>query len=47
MDAELIFKELANFGFPMTLAWYLLVRLEGKIDALAKAVNEAKAQTKI
>ena len=32
MDAELIFSQLANFGFPVMLSWYLLIRMESKLD---------------
>lgn len=36
---EEIFKALTNFGFPVVVSIYLLVRFEGKIDKLEQAVN--------
>jgi len=38
MDAELIFSQLANFGFPVVLSWYLLVRMESKLDKLTESI---------
>ncbi|MCM3324807.1 YvrJ family protein [Cytobacillus kochii] len=31
---------LSNFGFPIVIAFYLLIRIERKIDELTKAINE-------
>jgi hypothetical protein len=30
----------ANFGFPMVISIYLLVRIEGKLEQLAGSINE-------
>lgn len=38
MDTELIFSQLANFGFPALLSWYLLVRMESKLDKLTESI---------
>lgn len=38
MDAELIFSQLANFGFPVMLSWYLLIRMESKLDKLTESI---------
>ncbi len=38
MDAELIFSQVANFGFPVVLSWYLLVRMESKLDKLTESI---------
>lgn len=38
MDAELIFNQVANFGFPVVLSWYLLVRMESKLDKLTESI---------
>lgn len=29
----------ANYGFPMVLSWYLLVRMEGRLDRLTDSIN--------
>lgn len=34
-----IFQLIGNFGFPMALAVYLLVRFEVKIDGLKKSID--------
>lgn len=38
MDAELIFSKLADFGFPVMVSWYLLVRMESKLDRLTESI---------
>jgi len=38
VDME-IFQLIGNFGFPIALAVYLLVRFEAKIDGLKHAIN--------
>ena len=30
----------ANYGFPMVLCMYLLVRIEGKLEQLTASINE-------
>lgn len=30
----------ANYGFPMAVAGYLLVRVESKLDALSASIHE-------
>lgn len=37
---EDIFAQIANFGFPIALSIYLLVRLEGKMEKLTESINE-------
>ncbi len=33
-----------NYGFPMVISIYLLVRIEGKLEELSRSINElAKA----
>lgn len=34
-----LFQILGNFGFPIAIAIYLLMRFEGKIDALRTSVE--------
>ena len=43
MDAELIFSKLANFGFPVMLSWYLLIRMESKLDKLTESISALTA----
>lgn len=35
---EEMLRQVANFGFPMVLSVYLLVRLEAKIDSLSVSI---------
>ena len=35
-----IFNQIANLGFPIVLSIYLLVRIEGKIEALTISIHE-------
>lgn len=37
---EMIFTQVGNFGFPMVVAIYLLVRVEKKLDELTIAIND-------
>jgi len=37
---EEFFSAITNFGFPIVVASYLLIRFEKKIDALEKAIRE-------
>lgn len=37
---ENMFNQIANFGFPIVLSIYLLVRLEGKLEKLTDSINE-------
>lgn len=30
----------SNFGFPMVLSWYLLLRMEQRLDRLTQCLNE-------
>ncbi|MEK4174394.1 YvrJ family protein [Lysinibacillus sp. FSL L8-0312] len=38
LEAE-IFKLIGNFGFPMAITIYLLVRFEAKIEGLKNAID--------
>ena len=40
MSLEAILREIANFGFPIVVAIYLLVVFGGKIDRLSEAVEK-------
>lgn len=37
---EEFLKQVANFGFPIVLSVYLLVRVEGKLEKLTESINE-------
>ncbi|MCC8157757.1 MAG: YvrJ family protein [Phascolarctobacterium sp.] len=39
MDAETLLQQVANYGFPMVLSWYLLVRMESRLDRLTDSIN--------
>ncbi len=36
---ENIWVQIGNYGFPMVIAFYLLVRVEKKLDALTIAIT--------
>ncbi|EYE89839.1 hypothetical protein Q428_00740 [Fervidicella metallireducens AeB] len=37
---EEIFKSIANFGFPIVISVYLLIRIEAKLERLTESINE-------
>jgi hypothetical protein len=37
---EVILSQIGNFGFPIVLSAYLLVRIEGKLDRLTESIYE-------
>lgn len=39
MEAEQILTGVANYGFPICISWYLLVRMEGKLDKLSLNID--------
>lgn len=43
MDLETLLSQVANYGFPMVLSWYLLVRMEGRLDRLTDSINSLAA----
>lgn len=40
---EEFFNQITNYGFPMVLSIYLLVRLENKMDKLSNSITELTA----
>ena len=40
MDTQEIFKAVGNFGFPIVLSWYLLLRMEQRLDKLGDCLHE-------
>ena len=39
MDLEQIISGVANYGFPIAISWYLLSRMEAKIDTLSANIE--------
>ena len=40
MDSmSVLLGQAAQYGFPMVISWYLLVRMESKLDALTVSIN--------
>ena len=39
MEMEQLFLGIANYGFPICISWYLLVRMEGKLDKLSSNID--------
>ncbi|CEH36268.1 YvrJ protein family [Romboutsia lituseburensis] len=37
---ENLYQNIANLGFPIVIAFYLLIRIEGKLDTLTNSINE-------
>jgi hypothetical protein len=37
---EDLFSQIGNFGFPIVLSIYLLVRVEGKVEKLSESIND-------
>jgi hypothetical protein len=37
---EELLKQVGNYGFPIVLSAYLLVRVEGKLEKLSESINE-------
>lgn len=35
-----LWAQIGNYGFPMVIAFYLLVRVEKKLDDLTRAIHE-------
>jgi hypothetical protein len=40
---ETLLTSISNYGFPMVVAVYLLLRMERKLDELAAAINRLGA----
>ena len=40
MDTKEIFSAVGNFGFPMVLSWYLLLRMEQRLARLTTCLTE-------
>ena len=40
MDVSEVFGFIKDFGFPMVLSWFLLVRMEKKLAGLTQVIGE-------
>ena len=40
MDVSEVFGFIKDFGFPMVLSWFLLVRMENKLANLTEVIGE-------
>ena len=40
MDGSELFRFIKDFGFPMVLSWFLLVRMESKLASLTEVIGE-------
>ena len=40
MELNTLFSYITDYGFPMILSWYLLVRIEGKLARLSEVIGE-------
>ena len=40
MDTKELCSAIGNFGFPMVLSWYLLLRMEQRLDKLGDCLHE-------
>lgn len=36
---ETLYTAVANLGFPIAIAFYLLIRIEGKLETLTTSIN--------
>ena len=45
MEAQKLFTAIGNFGFPIVLSWYLLLRMEQRLDKLGGAIVEEQKKT--
>ena len=40
MDTTEVFSFIKDFGFPMVLSWFLLVRMEDRLAGLTEVIGE-------
>ena len=45
MEAQELFTAIGNFGFPIVLSWYLLLRMEQRLHALSSAIDKEQKKT--
>ncbi len=42
-DLTILLGQAAQYGFPMVISWYLLVRMEDKLEQLTSSIDALKA----
>ena len=43
MEAQELFTAIGNFGFPIVLSWYLLLRMEQRLGKLGDCLHELRS----
>ena len=46
-DLTLLAGQAAQYGFPMVIAWYLLVRTEEKLENLTQSIERLRIAVKM
>ncbi|MEE1598480.1 YvrJ family protein [Acidaminococcus fermentans] len=46
-DLSLLAGQAAQYGFPMVISWYLLVRMEEKLENLAQSIERLRMAVKM
>ena len=46
-DLSLLAGQAAQYGFPMVISWYLLVRMEEKLENLSQSIERLRMAVKI
>lgn len=46
LETEHLLSQIGNFGFPLVLAIYLLVRFEKKIEKLTEVISQLESNIK-
>jgi hypothetical protein len=45
VEAQELFTAIGNFGFPIVLSWYLLLRMEQRLHELSSAIVKEQKKT--
>ena len=46
-DLSLLAGQAAQYGFPMVISWYLLVRMEEKLENLTQSIERLLMEVKM
>lgn len=46
-DLSLLAGQAAQYGFPMVISWYLLVRMEEKLENLTQSIERLRMEVKM
>ena len=41
-DLSMLASQAAQYGFPMVISWYLLVRMEEKLEKLTQSIEQLR-----